>query len=102
MLVAVLVTFGIMTKNNEVTAFKACGVSLYRLAVPVLMVSMLFERGAVRLRFLLRAAGQRQAGRAAQRDQGQAPQTYLRPDRKWIFGNGSRIFYYKSSTATRT
>ena len=22
-------------------------------------------------------------------------QTYLRPDRKWIFGQGSRIFYYK-------
>ena len=34
-LVAVLVTFGILTKNNEVTAMKACGVSLYRLAIPV-------------------------------------------------------------------
>ena len=32
-LVAVLVTFGVMTKHNEVTAFKACGVSLFRLAV---------------------------------------------------------------------
>ena len=29
-LVAVLVTFGILTKNNEVTAMKACGVSLYQ------------------------------------------------------------------------
>ena len=37
MLVAVLVTFGVMTKHNEVTAFKACGVSLYRLAMPILM-----------------------------------------------------------------
>ena len=26
-LLAVLVTFGVMTKNNEVTAFKACGIS---------------------------------------------------------------------------
>src|SRR5207247_11117550 len=42
-LVAVLVTFGIMTKNNEVTAFKACGVSLYRLAAPVLLASALFS-----------------------------------------------------------
>ena len=31
-LVAVLVTFGVMTKNNEVTAFKACGISVRRLA----------------------------------------------------------------------
>ena len=38
-LVAVLVTFGVLTKHNEVTAFKASGVSLYRLTMPVLFVS---------------------------------------------------------------
>ncbi len=42
-LVAVLVTFGILTKNNEVTAFKACGVSLMRLGVPILMGSLLLS-----------------------------------------------------------
>ncbi|MFX5752115.1 LptF/LptG family permease, partial [Acinetobacter baumannii] len=31
-LVAVLITFGVLSKHNEVTALKACGVSLYRLA----------------------------------------------------------------------
>src|SRR5207302_5011457 len=30
-LVSVLITFGVLTKHNEVTAFKATGVSLYRL-----------------------------------------------------------------------
>ena len=45
MLVAVLATFGVMSKNNEVTAFKACGVSLFRLAMPVLMVSVLLSGG---------------------------------------------------------
>ncbi|MCP5113890.1 MAG: LptF/LptG family permease, partial [bacterium] len=39
-LVAVLVTFGVLSKHNEVTAMKACGVSLYRLAAPVFMVSI--------------------------------------------------------------
>ena len=34
-LVAVLLTLGVMSKQNEITAFKACGVSLYRLALPV-------------------------------------------------------------------
>ena len=38
-LVAVLVTFGVLSKNNEVTAFKACGVSLYRLVAPVIVAS---------------------------------------------------------------
>ena len=30
-----LEVFGIMTKNNEVTAFKSSGMSLYRVALPV-------------------------------------------------------------------
>ena len=33
-LVAVLAAFGVMSKQNEITAFKACGVSLFRLAAP--------------------------------------------------------------------
>ena len=44
-LVAVLVTFGILTKNNEVTAFKACGVSLMRLGMPILRGSILLSVG---------------------------------------------------------
>ncbi len=31
-LAAVLVVFGVLAKNNEITAFKACGISAYRLA----------------------------------------------------------------------
>src|SRR5204863_2153928 len=38
-LVATLVTFGIMSKSNEVTAFKSGGVSLYRVALPVLAMA---------------------------------------------------------------
>src|SRR5215212_5216404 len=38
-LVATLVTFGILSKNNEVTAIKSGGVSLYRIAVPILAVA---------------------------------------------------------------
>src|ERR1039457_25343 len=44
-LVAVLAAFGVMSKQNEITAFKACGVSLYRLAAPILIGSMLLSGG---------------------------------------------------------
>ena len=42
-LVAVLAAFGVMSKQNEITAFKACGVSLYRLAAPILIGSTLLS-----------------------------------------------------------
>jgi LPS export ABC transporter permease LptG len=39
-LVATLVTFGIFSKNNEVTAFKSGGMSLYRAALPIVGIAM--------------------------------------------------------------
>ena len=94
-LVSVLVTYGIMTKNNEITAFKACGVSLFRLAMPVLLVSVLFSLALFAFDFYYVPQANVKQDALRNLIKGKAPQTYLRPDRKWIFGNGSRIFYYR-------
>ncbi|HYC92096.1 MAG TPA: LPS export ABC transporter permease LptG [Thermoanaerobaculia bacterium] len=42
-LVATLVTFGILAKNNEITAIKSGGVSLYRVAAPVMAVAVVIS-----------------------------------------------------------
>lgn len=39
-LVSTLVTFGIFSKNNEVTAFKSSGMSLYRAALPIVGIAV--------------------------------------------------------------
>src|SRR5207245_9154947 len=39
-LVAVLVTLGVMSKNNEIVAIKAGGTSLHRLAVPLVLAGL--------------------------------------------------------------
>jgi len=39
-LVATLVTFGLLAKNNEVTAIKSNGVSLYRIGLPIVAVAV--------------------------------------------------------------
>ncbi|MGE5568742.1 MAG: LptF/LptG family permease [Rhodospirillales bacterium] len=95
-LVAVLVTFGVMSKHNEVTAFKASGVSLHRLSLPVLIASLLFSVGLFALDFyrILPEANRRQEA-LRNEIKGRAPQTYLNPDRKWIRGQGPRIYYYR-------
>ena len=38
-LVSTLVTFGLFSRNNEITAFKATGISLYRIALPILAIA---------------------------------------------------------------
>ena len=92
-LVAVLVTLGVMSKNNEIVAIKSSGVSLYRLALPLLAAGMVLAATLVVLDDVyLPYANQRQD---ALRNQikGKPPQTYLRPQR-WIFGESSKVYNY--------
>lgn len=59
-LVATLVTFGILSKNNEVTALKSGGVSLYRVALPVVFIAAIIAGLAyLMLDFVLPYANQR-------------------------------------------
>jgi LPS export ABC transporter permease LptG/LPS export ABC transporter permease LptF len=94
-LIAVLITFGILTKNNEVTAMKACGVSLYRLAVPVLLTSIVMSGALFAFDHYVVPDANRTQDAIRNQIKGRPTQTYLRPDRKWIFGWGSRIYYYR-------
>ncbi len=94
-LVAVLVTFGIMTKNNEVTAFKASGVSTYRMATPILLASLALSALLFAFdHYYIPEANRRQDAIRAE-IKGRPVQTYLRPDRKWTLSKGSRVFYYR-------
>jgi LPS export ABC transporter permease LptG/LPS export ABC transporter permease LptF len=100
-LIAVLVTFGVLNRNSEIVAMKATGISLYRLVVPVLSIAAVL---AVSLfffdQFYLPQANRRQE---ALRSiiKGRPPQTFLHPEQKWIFGpkpvtgEPEKIFYYQ-------
>ena len=88
-------TYGLMQKSNEITAMKATGISVYRITLPVLSVAVLMAAGLFFFdQFYLPQANKRQD---ALRNQikGKAAQTYLRPERKWIFGQHSTIYYYE-------
>jgi lipopolysaccharide export LptBFGC system permease protein LptF len=39
-LIGTLVTIGSLTKNSELTVMRACGISLYRTAAPLLMLAL--------------------------------------------------------------
>jgi LPS export ABC transporter permease LptG len=94
-LLAVLVTFGLMQKSNEITAMKASGVSIYRAVLPVLVISGLLA-GALFLMeesYLPYANKRQETLRNTIKEK--PAQTYLRPDRKWIFGEHNTIYYYE-------
>ncbi|HLB91118.1 MAG TPA: LptF/LptG family permease [Terriglobales bacterium] len=95
MLLAVLVTFGLLQRTNEITAIKATGISLYRVVIPVLLASILVA-GVLFLSDQLYLPYTNKRQDALRNEiKGKPAQTYLRPDRKWIFGQHSDIYYYQ-------
>ncbi len=93
-LIAVLVSFGILNQRNELTAIKASGISLYRMTLPIFLLASILSTGMfVFEHFYIPQANRRQDS-VRNRIKGRPAQTYLRPDRRWILGEDSRIFYY--------
>ncbi len=99
-LIAVLVTFGVLNRNSELIAMKATGISLYRLVIPIVSIAAILAISLFLFdEFYLPQANRRQE---ALRSiiKGRPPQTFLHPEQKWIFGQPhpgepGRIFYYQ-------
>jgi LPS export ABC transporter permease LptF/LPS export ABC transporter permease LptG len=92
-LVAVLVNFGILTRTSQIVAMKASGISLYRLSLSIMIVTILMSGLSFAMQeYVLPGCNQKQD---ALRDiiKGRSPQTYL-PPRKWMMGEETKIFNY--------
>jgi LPS export ABC transporter permease LptG/LPS export ABC transporter permease LptF len=102
-LLATLIGLGVLSKNAEDTAFKASGVSLWRLAVPVVAFVGL---GAVALfavgEYVLPVAEQRQM-RFRNVIYGRSPDYGIRTsaERNWYLARDGAIWYREDSVATK-
>src|SRR5258707_1679328 len=103
-LLAVLITFGLLQKWNEITAMKATGISIYRTLVPILVIASAIAGGLFLLEQWYIPYTNKRAETLRNSIKGRPAQTYQRPDRKWIFGQdknaaGQRqvqtIYYYE-------
>lgn len=93
-LIGTLVTFGVLDKTNQVTAFKSCGVSLYRISLPVFTLALTI--GAflfVMQEYVLPYSNQRQDN-LRNVIKGRPVQTYYQAGQKWIFGEDNRLYSY--------
>jgi LPS export ABC transporter permease LptG len=95
-LVAVMITFGILQKTSQVVALKASGQSIYRLAAPVLLASLLLSVFVfLNQDYILPFTNRRQNNlRYLIRKGQEPPQTFYQTTNQWIFGIDSRIFNY--------
>jgi LPS export ABC transporter permease LptG/LPS export ABC transporter permease LptF len=108
-LVAVLITFGGLSRSSELTAIKATGTSLYRVIAPVLLVAAILSVSLFVFDEAYLPAANRRQESLLSTIRGKPAQTFLRPDRKWMSGQTgnqssdqasgdaapTRIFYYQ-------
>src|SRR3989441_92471 len=94
-LVATLVTMGLLTKNSELIVMRACGISLYRSALPILVFAVVFSGVLFMLEEHVLANSNRQAQRLNAVIRGWPVQTFGVLDRRWIVGTGGDIYHYE-------
>jgi LPS export ABC transporter permease LptF/LPS export ABC transporter permease LptG len=94
-LVATLVTMGLLTKNSELIVMRACGISLYRSSLPVLVFAAIWSGLLFQLEEHVLADSNREAQRLNALIRGWPVQTFGVLDRRWIVGRSGDLYHYE-------
>jgi LPS export ABC transporter permease LptG len=95
-LVATLVTIGVLTKNSELIVMRACGISLYRSALPLLLFGVIFSVLLFVLQEQVLADSNREAQRLNAIMRGYPMQMVGVLNRQWIIGRHGDIYRYQA------
>ena len=93
-LVATLVTIGLLAKTSELTVMKACGISLYRAAGPLVLFGLVWSAVLFGLGETILADSNRRAEAIRHVIRGGSPQTFDVLNRKWIVAPEGAIYHY--------
>ena len=93
-LLATLVTIGLLTKTSELVVMKACGISLYRATVPLVLFGVVWSGVLFGLGETILAASNRRAEAIRHVIRGGSPQTFDVLNRKWIVAPDGDIYHY--------
>jgi LPS export ABC transporter permease LptG len=93
-LLAALVTIGVLTKNSELIVMKACGISLYRIAMPMLCAALL-AGGTLFLLEQTTLGPSNQKGEAIRNVMnGGSPDALEVLSRRWVVAGNGDIYNY--------
>jgi len=94
-LTASLLALGILTKFNEVTAMKACGISLYRLIFPILFMALTASLAAFYIQERIQPQANSRAEEIWNRINDAPSRSYSYLNRHWVVGlDRNRIYHY--------
>ena len=94
-LLSSLVTIGLLTKNSELIVMRACGISLYRTALPLVVFAIAASAILFAMEERVLATANRNADRLKHIIRTGSPQTFGVLNRKWIVGRNGEVYHYQ-------
>ena len=103
-LLASLAGLGVLSKNNEDTAFRACGVSLTRLALPVLAAAVVAAALCFTIGEYIAPFAEQQESRYKNEIHGLPPDTGVRGhgERNWYLSDRGEIWHREEANSAST
>jgi lipopolysaccharide export system permease protein len=93
-LLATLVTVALLTKNSELIVMKACGISLYRVALPMVAAGIVAGVTIFMLEQTVLGPANRKAESIRHVMRGGSPETFDVFTRRWVMGPDGDIYHY--------
>jgi LPS export ABC transporter permease LptG len=96
-LIGAVVAFTLLTRTGELTAIKACGISMRRVTVPILFVTCLLCVVLFLVEDSVAPVAKRRAQETQDKIMGRAPKTYgLSAGGRWgLGGDGKTLYHYQ-------
>jgi LPS export ABC transporter permease LptG len=92
-LLSVLVTYGMLSRTSELTVMKACGISLYRSALSVIVLPLGMSAVLFTLEQRVMASANRRAEELDAKIKGRTPKTLNLLNRRWVAGDNAFYHY---------
>lgn len=93
-LLSVLVTFGLLSRTNELSVMKACGISLYRITAPLIVLGLAWSTVLYGLEQRIMARANLQAEELESQIRGRPPRTANPLNRQWLVAHDGAIYHY--------
>ena len=98
-LTAVLLTFSLMSKNNEVIAVQVSGISLFRLALPAVFLGLFLSLATFFIQENILPEANRQATRMQDVILNRKSYADIEFARNWVLGKDNQIYFYNFLTS---
>jgi LPS export ABC transporter permease LptG/LPS export ABC transporter permease LptF len=93
-LLSVLVTFGLLSRTSELSVMKACGISLYRITAPLIVLGLAWSAVLYGLEQQIMARANQRAEELDSQIRGRPARTANPLNRKWLVAHDGAVYHY--------